>query len=246
MSTHPPTGRGRAPVTEPCSQPQQTRTVLALAAQRFEMVFSNAPQPTGWSPALVDTFGFFVRGLSYARIGAELEIAPGTVKQRIGQFHRHLGTRDRQMAALAGLAHRVVPVEAVASPMAWPQSLSPEEVELLVMRASGLSSREVAVHVGVPVNTLKVHLQRLREKLGMPSLFRAVVVGAANGLIDVPGVPRLRAASGTSRLDAGLHDAPAARSCAPRRRHPSGPAARPPVFAWARPVVMTPLRPDCG
>lgn len=45
--------------------------------------------------------------------------------------------------------------------------LSPREVEILRMIVKGLNDQEVADSLGVPPAVVEVHLQRIREKLGL-------------------------------------------------------------------------------
>ncbi|MFD7639569.1 helix-turn-helix transcriptional regulator [Kitasatospora sp. NPDC059795] len=176
-------------LSKPQTRPRQG--ALALAAERFEEAFADAPRPGDWPPHLVDTFRFFARGLSYDQAGAQLFIARDTVKIRLRRIRQRLGVDGRQLTALAGLAHRIVPPEDVAAPTELPRPLSPGEVEVLALRASGLSPRETAAMLGIPSTTAKSRLQYSCVTLGMPGVLRAVVACAVNGFIDVPGVPRL-------------------------------------------------------
>ncbi|MFJ8442801.1 LuxR C-terminal-related transcriptional regulator [Kitasatospora griseola] len=173
-------------------KPQRPRAEMALAAGRFATAFAEAPKPGRWTPKLADTFRLIARGRPAQQVGEELGISLHTVRLRRSQVYQHLGVSDRHLAVLVGLAHRVVPVEHVASPLELPP-LGTYEIDTLALRASGMAPMEIAAQLGIPVDTIKSRLRRAAAKLNQPSVFNAVVSGAANGLFDFPGLPRLPA-----------------------------------------------------
>jgi ATP/maltotriose-dependent transcriptional regulator MalT len=61
--------------------------------------------------------------------------------------------------------------------------VTPRELEILELIASGLSNREIAEKVFVSENTVKTHSSRLFEKLGARRRTQAVQIGKEQGLI---------------------------------------------------------------
>jgi len=61
--------------------------------------------------------------------------------------------------------------------------ITPRELEILGLIASGLSNREIADRLCVSENTVKTHSSRLLDKLGAKRRTQAVSIGKASGLI---------------------------------------------------------------
>jgi NarL family two-component system response regulator LiaR len=61
--------------------------------------------------------------------------------------------------------------------------VTPREIEILGLIASGLSNREIAARLFVSENTVKTHSSRLFDKLGARRRTQAVQFGKAAGLI---------------------------------------------------------------
>jgi ATP/maltotriose-dependent transcriptional regulator MalT len=82
-----------------------------------------------------------------------------------------------------------VPLPAVAGPFLIDETrmkesgLTPREIEILGLIASGLSNREIAARLFVSENTVKTHSSRLFDKLGAKRRTQAVQFGKAAGLI---------------------------------------------------------------
>jgi DNA-binding NarL/FixJ family response regulator len=62
--------------------------------------------------------------------------------------------------------------------------ITPREMEILGLIASGLSNREIAHRLFVSENTVKTHSSRLFDKLGAKRRTQAVQLGKAAGLIQ--------------------------------------------------------------
>jgi len=62
-------------------------------------------------------------------------------------------------------------------------SITPRELEILNLIASGLSNREIAERLFVSENTVKTHSSRLFEKLSAKRRTQAVQIGKELGLI---------------------------------------------------------------
>ena len=61
--------------------------------------------------------------------------------------------------------------------------ITPRELEILELIASGLSNREIAEKIFVSENTVKTHSSRLFDKLGAKRRTQAVQLGKQAGLI---------------------------------------------------------------
>jgi DNA-binding NarL/FixJ family response regulator len=61
--------------------------------------------------------------------------------------------------------------------------LTPRELEILELIASGLSNREIAAKIFISENTVKTHSSRLFDKLGAKRRTQAVQLGKERGLI---------------------------------------------------------------
>jgi DNA-binding CsgD family transcriptional regulator len=62
-------------------------------------------------------------------------------------------------------------------------SITPRELEILGLIATGMSNREIAGKLFVSENTIKTHSSRLFEKLGAKRRTQAVQIAKAQGLI---------------------------------------------------------------
>jgi len=62
-------------------------------------------------------------------------------------------------------------------------SITPRELEILGLIATGLSNREIAEQLFVSENTVKTHTSRLLDKLGARRRTQAVQIGKASRLI---------------------------------------------------------------
>jgi DNA-binding NarL/FixJ family response regulator len=67
------------------------------------------------------------------------------------------------------------------------ERLTPRENEVLALLAGGRSSSDIAERLGVSVNTVRNHVQRVFTKLGAHSRIEAVAIAVERGLLDDPG-----------------------------------------------------------
>ncbi len=61
--------------------------------------------------------------------------------------------------------------------------LTPRELDVLVLLATGASSADIAAHFTVSTNTLRTHVQRILAKLGAHSKLEAVAIARDNGVL---------------------------------------------------------------
>ena len=66
-------------------------------------------------------------------------------------------------------------------------SLSPRELEVLRCVAGGASNRRIGRELGIGEQTVKTHLSRVFEKLGVHDRTRAVTRAMELGLLPPPG-----------------------------------------------------------
>ncbi len=67
------------------------------------------------------------------------------------------------------------------------EELTDREIELLQMVATGITNREVAYHLSISVNTVKVHLRNIYTKLGAESRTEATMIAVREGWVTVEG-----------------------------------------------------------
>jgi DNA-binding CsgD family transcriptional regulator len=63
--------------------------------------------------------------------------------------------------------------------------LTPRELEVLSLTAEGLTSKEIARHLGISPRTADVHRTHLIHKLGLRNRVEAVHFALTNGLLSV-------------------------------------------------------------
>jgi len=67
------------------------------------------------------------------------------------------------------------------------EPLTEREKEILQMVATGVTNREVAFRLSISVNTVKVHLRNVYNKLGAESRTEATVIAVREGWVVVDG-----------------------------------------------------------
>jgi len=68
------------------------------------------------------------------------------------------------------------------------ESLTEREIEILQMVATGVTNREVAYQLSISVNTVKVHLRNVFNKLGAESRTEATMIAVREGWVSVEGL----------------------------------------------------------
>jgi DNA-binding NarL/FixJ family response regulator len=62
--------------------------------------------------------------------------------------------------------------------------LSPREREVLLLLSRGLGNREIGEELGVSIETVKTHIERLYKRLGVTSRTDAVAKALRAGIIE--------------------------------------------------------------
>lgn len=70
---------------------------------------------------------------------------------------------------------------------AFPDDLTPREVEVLRLIAAGLSNREIAERLFISEATVKTHINNIFSKAELRDRARAVVYAIRHGLVEAPG-----------------------------------------------------------
>lgn len=84
-------------------------------------------------------------------------------------------------AELAPLLHRLRPTRRGLG-----ADLTPREMDVLRLMASGLVNKEIAQHLGVRLNTVRNHVQNVSYKLHAHSKLEAVATAVREGVLDYP------------------------------------------------------------
>lgn len=64
--------------------------------------------------------------------------------------------------------------------------LTPREVEILTLSAAGMVNKEVALELGIRLNTVRNHVQKILGKLGAHSRLEAVAIAMREGILAYP------------------------------------------------------------
>lgn len=74
-------------------------------------------------------------------------------------------------------------VERMRQPEAPASALTPRETSVLRLVAAGLGNKQIAAQLGIGESTVKTHLLRVYDKLGVDSRTRAVTLALERGLL---------------------------------------------------------------
>ena len=98
----------------------------------------------------------------------------------------HAGEMVFSPDVLVNLMTRPRPAPPPRPALATPQPLAPRELQVLQAVASGMSTGDAAVALGITVHTVRAHLKNVMTKLQAHSKLEAVIVALKRGLIELP------------------------------------------------------------
>src|SRR3954464_11876741 len=73
--------------------------------------------------------------------------------------------------------------------------ISEREREILCLVAMGATNQQIAHQLHISINTVKVHLRNIFEKIGVASRTEATVYAIRQGLVQLDGHPNLAASA---------------------------------------------------
>lgn len=129
-----------------------------------------------------DDEGLLQQALAAGAVGYLLKDAAGAeVVEAVRRAH---AVGDAGSSGVGGGPHLQRPTDADAAPP--PPELSNREREILQLLADGQTPREVASRLFISPKTVRNHLSRIYEKLGVSDRSQAIVTGLRHGLVDLP------------------------------------------------------------
>ncbi len=66
-----------------------------------------------------------------------------------------------------------------------PYDLTPREIEIIHYLSQGYSTKELASKIGIEVNSIESHKERIKEKLGVKTVIQIVTTAIKKGIIDL-------------------------------------------------------------
>ena len=121
-------------------------------------------------------------GLENAGIGVALGLSAGTVQKHVERIAAKLGAQDRAGIVVAAYLDLYLSRRFGTSGTAALR-VSARQCEVLSLMAAGLSGEEIAVRLGVSVNTVKTHARKLFKALGARNRAHVIRLGVDAGLL---------------------------------------------------------------
>jgi DNA-binding NarL/FixJ family response regulator len=130
-----------------------------------------------------DDHEFILKGLQAGAMGYLLkDVSLDTLVNGIATVHA--GKRLVQPAITERLLHGLKSVKTEFSAPQPTESLSPKELEVLGLMASGCSNKEISIALHKSEGTIKNHVSNLLAKLGVRDRTRAVLVAIEKGILN--------------------------------------------------------------
>ena len=102
----------------------------------------------------------------------------------VSEHMRHRELLDQLAAYAKEHLDRSSSIREDLLPRAPKPQLTGREVEVLRMLAEGGNTQEIAVRMGIQISTVRNHIQKTLEKLGVHTRLEAVLVGIKQKLVD--------------------------------------------------------------
>lgn len=163
---------------------QATRTVLARTAARVLILTTFDSDEYVYEALRAGASGFLLKDAPAEQlIGAIRSVAAGDALIDPAVTRRLIGTFTR---ALQPARRPAGPNDAVPPQLTV---LTARELDVLRLVAAGLSNREIAERLVVEESTVKTHVGRVLNKLGLRDRVQAVVLAYESGLVVPPDRP---------------------------------------------------------
>lgn len=153
-----------------------------MTPQPQTQVRRSPSKPVMVRAADLEVLDLVADGLTNQEIGVRLGLSEDGVKNRLRRLTNQLGIHGR--TALVGYAYKTNQLTARETATATP-TLSRRLRQLLPELATGDSNERIARRMGLKVETVRTHLQRLYRTLGVETRAQAVRAGIDTGLITV-------------------------------------------------------------
>jgi len=118
-------------------------------------------------------------GVDLVRDAELVVLAPDGQRKRVLTSTVALHDYDQKVVGVLSVAF----IRSDVEPRTAPETLTPRQHETLRLLAQGLSTEEIAAHLGVTRETARNYIRRLLRTLGVRSRLEAVVRGRELGLI---------------------------------------------------------------
>jgi len=106
-------------------------------------------------------------------------------------FEMMEGVRRGEVPISGVVAARILqefraPEERTPGRRAMREELTPREIEVLAEVVKGCTNKEIAAHLNITENTVKIHLCNILEKLHLENRIQAAVYAVREGLVEDP------------------------------------------------------------
>jgi len=140
---------------------------------------------------VVTTFGVDEHVFEALRAGASGFLLKNTPPEQLAEAVRLVSRGDALIAPEVTRslfeAFARTPHPSTAAPSQLRNTLTPREIEVLILLARGVSNAEIAETLFIGEATAKTHVSHILTKLGLRDRTQAVVLAYESGLVEPPG-----------------------------------------------------------
>ncbi len=99
------------------------------------------------------------------------------------EFTKLFLSRRHEVHLMATYVHEKIIGMGLNKPLEGPTKLTPREIEILTWIAKGKSRWEVGIILGISEDTVRAHLENVRNKLGATNTTHAIAIALLHGLL---------------------------------------------------------------
>jgi LuxR family quorum sensing-dependent transcriptional regulator len=99
------------------------------------------------------------------------------------EFTKLFSVRRHEVHLMATYVHEKIMGFGLHKPLDGAIRLTPREIEILTWVAKGKSRWEVGIILGISEETVKAHLENIRQKLGASNTTHAIAIALLHGLL---------------------------------------------------------------